>query len=136
MAEWLERIKNEIEWKFVLSGGPGGQNVNKTSSAAQLRWNLWTSKCFNFEEKNRIFEKIHNILTGEGDVLLKSSEFRDQSQNQSNAFEKLVSLLQKALFVPKKRIKTKPHRGAVKKRLESKKRHGEKKKDRTTRYED
>lgn len=116
---------NELDFSYVRSRGPGGQHVNKTNSAVLLRWNLLSTSLFNDEVKARLAEKLASQLTVDGDLLVRSETQRDQDQNKSECLRKLQAILQKALFVPKKRIKTKPTRSSQRKRLESKKKHSE-----------
>ena len=121
---------HEFEFTYARSRGPGGQNVNRTNSAAILRWNLLQTQAFPEEKKARLIEKLQNQITEEGDLIIRSEEHRDQDQNRSNSIKKLQALLQKALFVPKKRIATKPTRGSVRRRLDSKKKSSETKANR------
>lgn len=116
---------HELEFTYARSRGPGGQNVNKTNSAALLRWNLWNSQSLTPEMKERLFAKLESKLTEEGDLLIRSDVHRDQDQNRSECIERLHETLAKALFVPKKRLATKPTRGATRRRLSSKKAHSE-----------
>ena len=114
-----------MEFSYARSRGPGGQHVNRTNSAAILRWNLLNTQVFSEEVKERLRNKLSNQLTAEGDLLVRSDEFRDQDQNRSACIKKLQALLRKALFVPKKRVATKPTRSSVRKRLDSKKQQSE-----------
>lgn len=115
----------EMEFTYARSRGPGGQNVNRTNSAAILRWNLWGSQFFNQELKEKLALKLQGKLTVDGDLVIRSEVHRDQDQNRSECIRKLHEILQKALMVPKKRIATKPSRSATRKRLESKKKESE-----------
>jgi ribosome-associated protein len=119
---------SELEFSFVRSSGPGGQNVNKVNSKAVLRWNLASTGCFRVEDHLRVLTKLQNQLTAEGDLLVTSDRFRDQKQNKDDCVEKLIALIEQALAVPKKRKKTKPTKGSKRRKLESKNRDGEKKK--------
>lgn len=116
---------SEFDFTYARSRGPGGQNVNRTNSAAILRWNLWASQAISQDVKERLAMKLHGKLTEEGDLLIRSETHRDQDQNRSECIRKLHEILQKALFVPKKRIATKPTRSSQRKRVDSKKRHAE-----------
>ncbi|MNL42317.1 Peptidyl-tRNA hydrolase ArfB [compost metagenome] len=118
---------HEMEFTFARSGGPGGQNVNKTNSAAILRWNLFNSTSINEDTRARLLEKLQHKLTKEGDIIVRSETQRDQDQNKSECIKKLHELLQRALFVPRKRVATKPTRSSVRKRLNTKKVQSEKK---------
>ena len=115
----------EMEFSYARSRGPGGQNVNRTNSAAILRWNLWASQSLSDELKERLAQKLHGKLTTEGDLIIRSEVHRDQDQNRSECIKKLHETLRKALFVPKRRVATKPTRSSQRKRLESKKKDSE-----------
>ncbi|WP_246845602.1 alternative ribosome rescue aminoacyl-tRNA hydrolase ArfB [Bdellovibrio sp. ZAP7] len=121
----VSQFYHEFDFTYARSRGPGGQNVNRTNSAAILRWNLRDSQALPENIKARLLEKLAAQLTVDGDILIRSEEFRDQDQNRSACLKRLQALLQKALFVPKKRVATKPTRSSVRKRLDSKKRHSE-----------
>jgi ribosome-associated protein len=118
---------HEMEFTFARSRGPGGQNVNKTNSAVILRWNLLSTIAVNEETRQRLIEKLQHRLTKEGDILIRSETQRDQDQNKSECIKKLHEILQRALFVPKKRVATKPSRSSVRKRINTKKINSEKK---------
>lgn len=112
---------HEMDFSYARSGGPGGQNVNKTNSAAILRWNLEGSEVFNEDQKARLRSKLQGKLTKEGDLLIRSDVHRDQDQNRSECIRRLQDTLQRALHVPKKRVATKPTKSSQRKRVESKK---------------
>ncbi len=126
---------DEIQFEAVRSRGPGGQNVNKTNSAAILRWHLPSTQLSEYA-RERLMAKLGSQLSGEGDLIIRSDEHRDLEQNKKTCLEKLSAMIEKAMFVPKKRIKTKPGRSAVRKRLDSKKKHGDKKKGRSGQWGD
>ncbi len=118
----------ELEFSFVRSSGPGGQNVNKVNSKAVLRWNLAGTSCFRAEDHLRIMTKLSARLTVDGDLMITSDRSRDQKQNKDDCVEKLIEMIEQALAVPKARRKTKPTRGSKRRKLENKNRDGEKKK--------
>lgn len=118
---------HELDFTSVRSRGPGGQNVNKTNSAVILRWNILSSEVLSEEIRHRLLDKLASKLTVEGDLIIRSESSRDQNQNRSQCLQKLHEMIQKALFVPKKRVPTKPTFSAKKKRLEGKKNLSEKK---------
>jgi ribosome-associated protein len=130
----VAQFYHEFDFTYARSRGPGGQNVNRTNSAAILRWNLLSTQAFPEHIKARLLEKLQSQLTDDGDILIRSEEFRDQDQNRSSCLKKLQALLQKALFVPKKRVATKPTRSSVRKRLDSKKHQSETKANRKKIY--
>lgn len=115
----------EMDFTYARSRGPGGQNVNRTNSAAILRWNLWASSALNADTKERLAIKLQSKLTVDGDLIIRSEVHRDQDQNRSECIRKLHETLQKALFVPKKRVATKPTRSSQRKRVDEKKRNSE-----------
>lgn len=118
----------EIWFEYVRSRGPGGQHVNKTNSAALLRWHVDSSQAFTDEQKQTIKSKLQNIVNSEGYLILRSDQHRDQDQNRQDCLKKLDQALKQALFKPKKRFKTKPTKSSVRKRLDSKKSRSENKK--------
>lgn len=118
-------ILREIEMEFVRSRGPGGQHVNKTNSAALLRWNILNSKVLLPETQETLLDKLQNQITGDGDIIVRSDEFRDQDQNRKRCLEKLDEIIADALFVPKLRKKTKPTRSSKENKLKTKKRRSE-----------
>ncbi|MBX9769081.1 MAG: aminoacyl-tRNA hydrolase [Bdellovibrionales bacterium] len=130
MQDLTYLIDSEIEFSASRSSGKGGQNVNKTNSKAELRWNLDASPVFSAEFKAR-FRLIAapNILAS-GEVVLTSQESRDYRMNVGICMEKLNQMLVQATHIPRKRVKTKPTRSSQRRRLDSKKRHQDKKKSR------
>ncbi|HEX4925616.1 MAG TPA: alternative ribosome rescue aminoacyl-tRNA hydrolase ArfB, partial [Bdellovibrionales bacterium] len=116
------------KFEAVRSRGPGGQNVNKVSSASLAFWNVEASTLFSPEQKERIREKLQNHLNKSGEVFVRSDEFRDLERNKTRSLEKLRQMIALALHKPKPRRATKPTRSSKMKRLESKKRRGETKK--------
>ena len=117
----------EIEFSAVRSSGPGGQHVNKTSSAIVLRFDIESSSLPVFV-KNKLLKMSDHRVTSNGEIVIKVMEDRSQIQNRETAIERLKDLLEKAAFVPKKRKPTKPTKGSIEKRLNLKKSRGELKK--------
>ncbi len=111
---------NEFVFQATRSSGPGGQNVNKVSSKIELRFNFQTSAYLDEEEKALIREKLSNIINKEDEIVLTSQADRSQLRNKDKVIEKFYALLEKALMPQKKRFKTKPTKGSVERRLESK----------------
>jgi ribosome-associated protein len=112
--------RSEVTFTFARSGGPGGQNVNKTDSKAILRWNILKSPWVPQDVRSRFLEAYSSRLTSDGDVVIHSDEHRDRLANERACLEKLTNMLRKVWVPPKKRIATKPSRSAQRKRVESK----------------
>jgi ribosome-associated protein len=120
----------EITFQTSRSSGPGGQNVNKVESRVELRWHLADSQVLSALQKQLILEKVGNQLTAEGLLLVTAQDDRSQLRNKEIALARFHELLQKSLRRPKPRRATRPSAGAVRQRLEGKKRQGEKKANR------
>jgi ribosome-associated protein len=114
----------ELEWKFIRSSGPGGQNVNKVSSAAQLRFLLPQNASLPVTVRNRLRRLAGQKLIDDGSILFKSMSERSQEGNRRAALERLEALIRAALTEPKIRKKTRPTKGSKERRIESKKRRG------------
>ena len=110
----------EVDERFVRASGPGGQNVNKVSTAVELRFDVWRSS-LPPDVKQRLIALAGNRATSEGVLLIDSREHRTQPQNREAARARLLVLLRQAARRPKPRRPTKPRPGAREKRLESKK---------------
>lgn len=126
----FSRIAQEVQIVAVRSRGPGGQNVNKVSSAAQLFWNYALSQGLNANEKMQVSIKLRNLINSEQQIYLRADEYRDLERNKSRALEKLELFLIKALHKPKPRKATRPTRASKVRKLEKKSRRGEVKKGR------
>ena len=111
---------DELSVAFVRSGGPGGQNVNKVSSAVQLRFDLRGSSALTETVKQRLRRLAGRRLTDEGAILIIARTQRSQEQNRREAEERLAQLVEAALVEPKKRHATKPTRASKVRRLDSK----------------
>ena len=122
--------ERELEETFVLAGGPGGQNVNKVSSAVQLRFNVALSLSLPEPVRFRLMKMAGSRLTTDGVLVLAGRRFRDQTRNRQDVRERLAEMIREAAIEPKKRRPTKPSRGAKEKRLQHKKKHAELKRGR------
>jgi ribosome-associated protein len=112
---------DEIEIHFVRAGGPGGQNVNKVSSKAVLRFDLRGSPSLPETARRRALQRLQSKLTRSGEIVLSASRHRDQRRNRDEAVERLRELLAEAVTPPKRRIPTAPSVRARERRLTEKK---------------
>ena len=119
--------EQEIEEKFVLSSGPGGQNVNKVATAVQLRFDISQSSTLPDDIKERLRGIAGSNLTSDDVLIIESAESRSQRKNRENARSKLAALIREAMIPPKKRKDTKPSRHAKEKRLNQKQIRAQKK---------
>jgi ribosome-associated protein len=122
--------EKELSFSFVRSGGPGGQNVNKVSTAARLRFDILQSPSLDGRVKQRLLRIAGARATAHGVLMISASRFRTQERNRADAVERLVLLIRKALTEPKKRKRTRPTYASKGRRIEGKRLHGEKKKNR------
>jgi len=118
----------ELKEEFFLASGSGGQHVNKVATAVRLRYNLRTSKALSSDLKERLLEKYRARLTSDGEILIESRRSRNREKNRLDAAERLKQLILNFLHPPKKRRPTKPTYNSVKRRIETKKKHGVNKK--------
>ena len=111
----------ELEWKFIRSSGPGGQNVNKVASAVQLRFLLPRNASLSAAVQSRLRRLAGQRLIDDGSILLTARAERSQEQNRRAALERLADLVRAALIEPKVRKKTRPTRASKERRIDSKK---------------
>lgn len=118
---------SELRWSFVRSSGPGGQNVNKVSSKAVLRFRVSKSLALPDDVRARFLARYRSRVSTTGDVIVTSQRYRDQARNVADATEKLRSMIAAVARPPKKRKPTKPSRAAIARRKESKQAQAKKK---------
>ena len=115
----------EIRIDYVLSSGPGGQNVNKVATAAQLRFDVASSPSLPDEVRARLIALAGRRVSSAGVLIIHAGRHRSQGQNRADAVERLVDLVRRAAVRPKKRRKTRPTLSSRRRRLESKRQRGE-----------
>ena len=121
----IENILREVQFKTSRSGGAGGQNVNKVSSKVELIFDIRNSFVLTDFQKGRLLEKLATKLDSEGLLHVVSQVSRSQPENKKIAADKLLKMLENGLKVAKRRIATKPKKGAKESRLKEKKITGE-----------
>jgi ribosome-associated protein len=124
--------EREIEESFIRSPGPGGQNVNKVSTAVQLRFDAAGSPSLPEEVRRRLFRAAGRRLSSEGVIVIESHRYRSREMNRQDALDRLVELVRKAARPPKARHPTHPTHASQLRRLQTKRRRGEVKRLRRT----
>jgi ribosome-associated protein len=122
-----EQLLAEVQFSASRSGGPGGQNVNKVNTKIELRFSVQESEVFDEDQKQLILLKLKNRINNQGELLVTSSAERTQWRNKEKATRKFFELIEKALTKPRKRKKTQPTVASQLKRIENKKKRGQKK---------
>tara|TARA_Y100001970_G_C14053076_1_gene760017 strand:- start:132 stop:551 length:420 start_codon:yes stop_codon:yes gene_type:complete len=117
----------ELITKAVKSSGPGGQNINKNSTAIILHFDIANSKFLSKKTKNTLLGKSSKYLTKSGKIIIKVNKHKSQKRNKSEAVIRLIDYFNKSIETPKKRYKTKPKLSSIKKRLTDKRRNSIKK---------
>lgn len=133
--EKIQIPDNEIEFSFSRSSGAGGQNVNKVSSRATLRWNVTATTSLPYDVKQRFLTVFASKITNEGEILISSDNFRDQPRNIEDCKMRLTEMILAVEKPPKKRVPTKPSRANKAKRVESKRAHSDRKKMRQKKFD-
>ena len=127
--DW-SKILSEISFRTSRSSGAGGQHVNKTETKVEVLFEVMSSEGLSDEEKAIIMQRLMHRITEEGILVFKSQKFRSQIENKEQAVLNLNTHMVKALTPVVKRVKTKPTKGSVEERLESKRKVAEKKESR------
>lgn len=116
--------ERDIEERFIRAAGPGGQNVNKVSTAVELRFRLEGHTALPQDVRSRLEKLAGRRLTSEGEIVIRADEHRTQERNRAEAISRLVDLVERATHIPKPRRKTRVPRTEKQKRLEHKTRRG------------
>lgn len=127
----IELDEAEIEESFILASGPGGQNVNKTATAVQLRFDVKQSPSLPESVKERLLRIAGKRIDARGVLTIEARRYREQPRNRRDALERLATLIRKAAEVPRPRVKSRPTRASKERRLKEKRRRGETKKHRS-----
>ncbi|HKD99613.1 MAG TPA: alternative ribosome rescue aminoacyl-tRNA hydrolase ArfB [Planctomycetota bacterium] len=127
--------RDGVEIRFARSGGPGGQNVNKVATKAEVRFVVAAATWLAPEVARRIAQLERGRINARGELIVSSSRTRSQAQNLADCFEKLDAIVERARRPEKKRVATRPTRGSAERRLQGKKRRSARKRDRSGRGE-
>lgn len=131
ITPFISLDERDLQFDFVRASGPGGQNVNKVSSAVQLRFNIQTP-ALPEEVRLRLMRIAASRISGEGDLMIEARRYRTQEQNRQDALDRLVELIRRAAQKPRPRKATRPTAAAREKRLEAKRHRSDVKRLRRT----
>jgi ribosome-associated protein len=136
ITRFIEINENEITFSFIRSSGPGGQNVNKVATAAQLRFDVKNSSSLPEAVKKRLIRLGGSRITDDGVLTITAQRFRTQERNRVDGLERLTALIRKAAIPPKPRRKTRPPKKSIENRIQNKKYRSRIKKLRQTHSDD
>jgi ribosome-associated protein len=124
ITDSLSIDESELQLDYVQASGPGGQNVNKVATAAQLRFDIPHSSSLPEEVKARLARLGGKRVTQEGVLVIEAKRYRSQEKNREDALARFITLVQRALEKPKVRKRTRPTQASIEKRMEKKKQRG------------
>ena len=132
----IEIPESELTERFLRADGPGGQHVNRTESAVELRFDVAHSPSLPDAVRARVLARRDRRLTDEGVLVIQARRFRDQARNRDDARARLVDIIRASLTPPKKRVATRPTRASKERRLTGKKQRGAVKRNRGRAWSD
>ena len=119
--------KKELKYRSLKSSGPGGQNINKNSTAISLHFDVLNSRSLSNEIKYKLLHKPNKYVTKSGKIIIKVKTYKSQIKNKSEAILRLITYMKNSMGIKKKRIKTLPKISSIKKRLNDKRKNSIKK---------